>query len=100
MLCMMAASWSKVPSALVRLARLGKSMLMPESFTTGVAEAMRARATVTREALQNMAKRASSSEKRDDLWSWRAGVNLLKKSSGEVTHYIPARNPRQVIERE
>ena len=46
---------------MVRLARLGKSMLMPESFSTGVAEAIRARATATREALQNMVKRASSS---------------------------------------
>jgi hypothetical protein len=58
MLWRIAASWSKVPSDLVRVERFVKSMLMPESAVRGDADAMRARATVIMEALANMVERA------------------------------------------
>lgn len=54
--CMAAWSRSKVPSALVKDARLGRSMRMPSSWMTGLADATRARATVNKLALQNMVK--------------------------------------------
>ena len=51
---MMALSWLKVPSALVREERFSMGMRMPVLVVTGLADAMRARATVRRVALQNM----------------------------------------------
>ena len=54
MLCSSAFSWSNVPSALVNVLRFSRGMRTPESCTTGLADARRARATVSPDALQNM----------------------------------------------
>lgn len=56
-MCMTALSWSKVPSALVNEPRLAIGIATPVSRSmTGEAEAMRATATATKDALQNMLK--------------------------------------------
>jgi hypothetical protein len=53
--CKTAFSKSNVPSGLVRVARLGRGMRIPDAaLLTGLAAASRARVKVNREALHNM----------------------------------------------